>query len=159
MEGFFRNLLVCFSLIILSGCSFLKGLNNLVAPSPAEQARQEPDEPELRRVELISFKQGFPRTEVDSVEIMTSRPDQKYVEIGLLTVQSQNANNGGFITGGHVESYEELTALLKKKAASIGANAIMNFQTRQVAVSMNESTRKIRSKNEVTGTAIKYLNK
>jgi hypothetical protein len=124
---------------------------------PKQKTPQELKEEELGEVSFVQFTKTYPSNDKREITIMTGRPPEKYIELGMLSVRFK-------------DSVENLTQLLKMKATAVGADAIINYETIELPVSTKTKSSISLStngsnppsnydfvyENKVSGIAIKY---
>lgn len=112
------------------------------------------------KVTYIKFQKDSPDytdpiTQPDDIGIFSDAPTGKFVEIGAISIQMN-------------DTYDYLTKVLKFKASTIGANAIMKYEMADVpvkssgggAVTSNGAivqSSKIRYQKKVSGVAIRFV--
>lgn len=148
----------------LAGCAGMR--DNWVSKqrTPEQLAQEERDqqkqlaETRAKKVSFILFSKTYPPVDSSTVNIMASRPSEPFTEIGSLILKSDIASQSGLLFAHSSESYEELTVGLKEKAASVGADSIVDYQTLEIPDGRDANSR-MSYKRQVSGIAIKFLKK
>lgn len=149
--------LAMFSLLLLSGCAGMSSnwRSNPITPEKEAELQARYQEERSEKVTFAQFTDvQYAGKKNEDVQVMRRQPSEEYVELGLLSIDGQDV--------------EDLTALLKMKAARVGADAITDFKVEQVysekrksmSLSIGKASRSNKdqreSTNRVSGVAIRF---
>jgi len=111
-------------LLLLTGCALLNQPASDSSPAAYSESKDPDYNPAIERVEVVSLGEAFPKTSPKTITAMTSVPSQGFKEIAILMVKAEGSG----------ESYEDLTQILKTKAAFMGATALIKLEAGEIPV-------------------------